>query len=103
MGLLRYNDVALSVGAVGTTLATSGSSQNAAIPNTANGVRARFVRIEAPAACYIKFTKGAGTATPNDIQVAANYPEIYDVMSFDTINYLQLTATTSLNVTPLET
>ena len=102
MGITRYSDQSLSVGAVGTTVTTSGSSASTAIPNDASGNRARFVRITAVAPCNIKFTKGAGTCTANDIQIAANYPEVYDVKNFDTVNYIQISSATTLNITPLE-
>lgn len=103
MSKLRYSDTALSVGAIGTNVTTSATSQNIAIPTDSAGIRARFVRIEAPAGCYIKFVSGAGVAcTANDIQVAANYPEIYDCKAFDHINVLQLTSATTLSIIPLE-
>lgn len=90
-------------GAVGTTLTSSGISQSATIPNNAAGSRARLVRLQATGNCYVKFTKGAGTCTVNDIMLATNFPEIVDVQQYDTVSYLQETVAAKINVTPLET
>lgn len=102
-GTLRYFDNALSIGAPGLSVTTSGSSQSLTIPNDASGNRARFVRVLATTGCFVKFTKGAGTCTNADIQLASGWPEIIDCKAYDTISYLQLSAATNLNVTPLET
>lgn len=103
MSKLRYSDSALSVGAVGSSVTTGAGSANTPIPNDASGNRARFVRLLATTGCYVKLTKGAGTCTTNDVQLASGWPDIFDCHGFDTINYLQLSAATNLNIIPLET
>lgn len=102
MGTLRY-DQSYAVGAVGTTVTSGAGSASAAIPNAADGNRARFIRVQVTGNCYIKLTKGVGTCTTNDILLSPNFDVILDCKQFDTFSYLQEAVAPKLNITPLET
>lgn len=87
---------------VGTTTTTSGVSQSVSVPNTADGNRARCVMAVATGNVYIKFTKGAGTCTTNDLMLAANMPQLFNCTQFDTYSVLQETLAAKINVVPIE-
>ncbi len=93
---------AVMVAAPGTTVTTGASSANAAIPNGADGSRARFVMVTAKATAYIKFGLSGVTCTANDILVGPGSPVIFAVKPFTHFAYLQETAATLVNVVPVE-
>lgn len=93
----------LSVAAVGATTTTSGSSQPFALPVNASAVAARYVRVCATGNVYIKFGTAIGvTVTTNDILIAANTPEVFNVNGFSHYAVLQETAAAKVNVSPVE-
>jgi hypothetical protein len=96
------NFPAVMVGAAGTTVTTGASSASAAIPNAANGNRARFVMVTAKAPAYIKFGTSGVTATSNDILVGGGAPVVFAVKPFTHFAYIQETAATIVNVVPVE-
>jgi hypothetical protein len=102
MGTYFGYENALQPGAVGATYTSSVSSTSQTIPNTVDGTRARCVLLTATAFLYVKFTRGAGTCTANDLMISPNYPMIVNCRQFDTISYLQETAAAKINITPLE-
>lgn len=95
-------DDARHIQAAGTSIATSGTSANAAIPNTASGTRPNYVRVQVTAFAYIKFGASGVTATTNDILMSPNEPEVFTVSGNTYIAAIQQAAAGSVNVTPLE-
>ena len=93
---------AYNLGAVGTTVTSGAVSASVAIPNAADGNRAKQVRLVGTGNLYVKFTKGVGTATTSDVMVATNFDMVVNCRQFDTISYLQETVAAKLNITPLE-
>lgn len=98
----RYEQ-AYSVVAVGSTTTSTGTSQNIAIPNGQNGVRARFVRLMVTGNLYVKLGTTTAVATVNDMLLSPNFDVILDCMAFDHIGVIQETASAKLNMVPLET
>lgn len=98
----RHDFDSFAVGTAGTTVTTSGSSASVVVPNAANGSPAKFVRIAATGACYIKFGPAAVVATTSDILIMGQYPEVYNVIGVAKIAYLQQTGAQTLNIIPLE-
>ena len=94
---------ALNIGVTGITVISSSSSQSVAIPNNAVGSRTRLVRLLPTGNLYVKFTKGAGTATTNDILLSPNFDVYVNCQPYDTISYIQESAGAKLNITPIET
>jgi hypothetical protein len=93
---------AVTVAAVGTTVTTGASSAAVAIPNAADGSRARFVMVTAKATAYIKFGTTGVTATVNDILVGPGAPVVFAVKPFTHFAHLQESASTLVNVVPVE-
>lgn len=93
---------AITVAAAGTTVTSGASSANVAIPNAADGNRARFVRIQATGFAYVKPGTSGVTATANDLMVSANETVILSVKPFTHIAYLQETAAAKVNIAPVE-
>jgi hypothetical protein len=102
MTTARSVDNLLTVNATGTQVTSGAASAVAAIPNAADGNRARFVRIQAKANAYIRPGTSGTTATANDMLITGNEQVFLNVQSFTHIAYLQETAATIINITPLE-
>lgn len=95
-------DNAYQPGAVGVTVVSGASSLSQAIPNDSSGNRAKLVRLMVTGNLYVKFTKGAGTATSNDMLLSPNFDVVVNCRQYDTISYIQETASAKLNILPLE-
>lgn len=95
-------DDAIQIQAAGATLTTSGTSTNAAIPNTASGTKPKYVRIQSTAFCFVKFGAAGVTATSSDILLSPNESEIYKVSGNAFIAVIQQASAGLLNITPLE-
>ncbi|MCC6468597.1 MAG: hypothetical protein IT563_09765 [Alphaproteobacteria bacterium] len=93
---------AVCVAATGTTATTGASSAAVALPNAADGNRARFVMVTAKATAYIKFGASGVTATANDILVGPGAPVVFAVKPFTHFAHLQETGATLVNVVPVE-
>lgn len=93
---------AKQIQAVGTTITTSGTSANAAIPNNGSGKSPNYVRVQASAFAYIKFGVSGVAATTNDILLSPNEPETFAVSGNTFIAAIQQAAAGVVNVTPLE-
>jgi hypothetical protein len=102
MGTYFGYENALQLGAVGATYTSSGVSVSQPIPNASDGNRARCVLLTTTGYVYVKYTRGAGTCTTNDHMISPNFPMIVNCRQFDTISYLQETASAKINITPLE-
>lgn len=93
----------LVVVATGTAVTTGAATANVAIPNAADGSRARYVLLSVlTGAAYVK-PGGAGvTATTGDLPITVGAPIALNVQGMTNIAYLQFSAAVQLVVTPLE-
>lgn len=102
MGVKAYDD-ALVNNATGVQVTSGAASANVAVPNDSSGSKARFVRIMAKANVYVRpVAAGSGTATVNDMLVSPNEALILNVAGLGFIAYIQETAATIVNISPLE-
>lgn len=92
----------LTVIATGTQVTTGAASSAVAIPNAADGNRARFVRVSAKAGAYIQPGPSGATATTGSIYVNASEAVYLNVNGMTHIAHLQDTAATTVNITPIE-
>ena len=93
---------AIAVAATGTTVTSGAASASVAIPNAADGNRARFVRIQATGLAHVK-PGGSGVAcTADDMMVSAGESVILSVKPFTHIAYLEESAGAKLTITPVE-
>lgn len=102
MGTYYGMDSAYQPGATGLTVTSGAGSASQTIPNDLSGTRARLVRLQVTGNLYVKFTKGAGTATTNDMLLSPNFDVIVNTKQFDTISYIQEAVAAKLNIIPLE-
>lgn len=102
MGTYYGMDGAYQPGAVGATVISGVGSASQAIPNDNSGAKAKLVRLMVTGNLYVKFTKGAGTATTNDMLLSPNFDVVVNCKQYDTISYIQETAASKLNIIPLE-
>ena len=102
MGKLAY-DAAYQPGPTGMTVVAGATAASTPIPNASDGNRARVVRLMVTGNLYVKFSKGGTAATVNDMLLSPNFDVLIDCKQFDTISYIQETASAKLNITPLET
>lgn len=94
---------ALTVASSGVQVVASATSATVAIPNTADGNKARYVRIQSTANAYIKpVVGGTSTCTVNDVLLSPNDDVRLSVHQFTHIAYLQETASAKINITPVE-
>jgi hypothetical protein len=92
----------ITVNATGTQVTTSGTSAATAIPNDASGTRAKVVRLQALATCYVRPGFSGTTATVNDILLSPNEALLLYVKQFTHIAAIQETAAAKFNITPVE-
>jgi hypothetical protein len=90
------------IGAGGTQVTTGAASAVAPIPNDASGARARRVRLQALAACYVRPGFAGTTCTANDVLLTPNEALLLDVRAFTHIAHLQETPAARFNITPVE-
>lgn len=96
---------ALSINAVGTTISAPNGSSSAAtaIPNDANGNRARYVRVQAQTGpAHLKFGLSGVAATTNDTLINANFDRIFNVRSNTHFAVWGAGAATNVNVVAVE-
>jgi hypothetical protein len=94
---------ALTVAATGIQVVAGATSATVAIPNTADGNKARYVRVQSSATAYIKpVVGGASTCSVNDILLTPSNDLRLSVHQFTHIAYLQETASAKINITPVE-
>lgn len=91
-----------SVNATGTQVTSSGTSAVVAIPNAADGNKARFVRILTSGLAYVRPGFSGTTCTVNDILCNSNFDLVLNVRGFTHIAYLQESAGAKINITPIE-
>jgi hypothetical protein len=92
----------ISVAAAGTQVTTGAASATTAIPNNAAGTRARRLRLQALAPCYVRPGFSGTTCTTGDILLTASEAVLLDVTAFTHIAHLQETAAAKFVMTPLE-
>lgn len=103
MGTYFGMDNAYQPGATGITVTSGAGSASQAIPADSTGVgHAKLVRLMVTGNLYVKFTRGAGTATANDMLLSPNFDVVVNCKQYDTISYIQETAAAKLNILPLE-
>ena len=88
----------------GSTVTSGAASANVAIPNNANGSTARAVVLTAGANAGVHVKLGIDntvTATANDLMIGAQ-PVVIMTRGAGWIAYIQETASTKLNIAPLE-
>jgi hypothetical protein len=95
-------DAELTVNANGTQVTSSAASAVVAIPNAADGARARHLRIQSTGACYVRPGGSGTTCTNADILLTGGGQAILNVQGFTHIAYLQESAGAKINLTPLE-
>ncbi len=86
----------------GFTVDTTATSLSQAIPNGADGKRARYCRLQATGYCYVKLGVAPLTATDSDLLLSPNEALIVATRQFDSFACLQETPGAKLNVVPLE-
>ena len=95
-------DELVAFNATGTQVTSGAASATVAIPNAADGARARFVHVQSKATAYIRPGTAGTTCTVNDMLITGNMFVRLNVQGFTHIAYIQETAATIINVTPLE-
>lgn len=89
--------------ATGASIATSGTSASANIPNNSAGEKPRWIRIAASAAACVRIGKSPQTAVTTDMQVQPGDAVVIAVPSgVDTIAAIQVSAAGVVQVSPLE-
>ncbi|MBX6367952.1 MAG: hypothetical protein IRZ04_08220 [Rhodospirillales bacterium] len=92
----------ISVAASGVAITTGAASAVAAIPNDASGNRARRVRLQALATCYVRPGFAGTTCTTGDLLLTPYEAVLLDVTPFTHIAHLQQTAGAVFVMTPVE-
>ena len=99
--MARLDDL-LTVNAPGSQVTTGASSATAAIPNAADGNRARFLRLQSTGNAYVRPGTSGTVCTANDILLSPNEALLMNVQGFTHIAYLQESAAAKINITPIE-
>jgi hypothetical protein len=95
-------DGLLTVNAASARVTAGASSAVVAIPNAADGNRARFLRFMATGTVYVRPGTSGTTCTVNDLLLTANGDVLLNVQGFTHIAYLQESAAPTILITPLE-
>lgn len=94
---------AITVSASGANITTGAASANVAVPNSSSGQRARFVRLQATAAAYVRPGPSVSiAAAAGDLLLDPTSPIILNVAGHTHIAAIQVAAAGIVNVTPLE-
>jgi len=91
-----------SVGAVGVTVTSGGSSAETAIPNDASGSTSKVVRITSNGTAHVKAVLTGTAATANDIMVGPGDGIFLHVQGFTHIAYIQQASGSKINIIPIE-
>jgi len=92
----------LTIGATGVQVTAGASSATVAIPNDAQGNRARVVRLQSTGNAYVRPGFSGTTCTVNDALLGANQALVLNVKPFTHIAYLQETAGAKISIVPVE-
>lgn len=94
--------MAIQILKTGVNIATSGVSAGAALAtNTSNGV-ARYVRVAATAAAYVRFGVGAQTAVNTDMLVQPGDAVLIDAAGATHAAALQVASAGVVQISPVE-
>jgi hypothetical protein len=96
------SDGFIAVAATGIQVTTGAASGVAAIPNDASGRRARRVRLQALASCYVRPGFAGTTCTANDILLTPSEAVLLEVRQFTHLAHLQESAAARFTMTPVE-
>lgn len=91
-----------TISATGAQVTAGASSAVVAIPNDAQGSRARVVRLQSTGNVYVRPGFNGTTCTVNDALLGPNEGLVLNVKPFTHIAYLQETASAKINITPVE-
>jgi hypothetical protein len=92
----------LKIAATGLQVTTGGTTAAAAIPNDSSGNRARWVRLQALANCYVRPGVSTVVATVNDVLLSPNEAVVLDVNGMTHIAHIQEAVGAKFNISPLE-
>lgn len=92
----------LQITNTGVALTTGVASVAGTIPNNSAGVSAKYIRIVATAAAYVRIGTGAQTAVPTDMIVQPGDAVIMATLGCTGCAALQVTAAGVVQISPLE-
>ena len=92
----------ISVAASGAAVTTGAASAATPIPNDASGNRARRIRLQALAACYVRPGFAGTTCTTGDLLLTPYEAVLLDVKPFTHIAHLEQSAAAVFVMTPVE-
>ncbi len=93
---------AITVVKTGTTISFGAASVNTTIPTTSASTPARYIRLAATQACYVRVGNGAQTAVAGDLLVQPADSVILAVRNCNNIAALQVTTGGVLQISPLD-
>jgi len=102
---MSVEDGALTYNGNGVQVTSGAASATVAIPNTADGNKAKYVLLICPSGyVYVKPVITSGTATANDVPIVSTGSTqiILYVKQYTHIAYIQGSAAAPLNIIPLE-
>lgn len=102
---MAVNDNAFTYNGNGVQVTSGAASAIVAIPNTADGNKARYVLLVCPTGyVYVKPVITSGAATANDIPIVSTGSTeiIISTKQYTHIAYIQGSAAAPLNIIPLE-
>lgn len=93
----------LTVGAASVAVTSGAASAEVAIPNAVDGAKARFLRITSKGNAYIRPVQtGTTVSSANGILIIAAESIYLNVQGFTHIAYIQETAASIIQITPIE-
>lgn len=95
-------DSVITIAADGTTVTTGAASARVAIPVNSSGSRPLYIRVTSVAEAYVQMGGSSVNATANSVLVQPADSQIFAVGGHTHIAYIQGTAATRVNITPLE-
>lgn len=87
--------------ATGAAIAVAAASASATVPNDNSGNKAKWLRIAATTACYVRIGVGAQTAVNTDMLVQPGDAVVLRTVG-DTVAAIRVSADGVLTITPLE-
>ncbi|MDE2102838.1 MAG: hypothetical protein KGL39_36680 [Patescibacteria group bacterium] len=97
-----FQSSAITVSVTGVSIATSGTSASATIPNASDGSLPRFIRVAATQPACVRLDSGSATAVTTDLQVQPGDAVILTVNGRNKIAAIQVSAAGVVQVSPLE-
>lgn len=97
-----FNGGFVTVVSTGVNITTSGTSASATIPNDASGNVAKYIRVSASVAAYVRLGKTTATAVTTDMMVIPADSVIMATAGNDKIAAIQVSGAGVVQVSPLE-